>query len=459
MGSNAFDELFDVIVDIVAAYALIAVMMHYGLIIIRAILVDILKIKIPEYVEVMASILLPAVVTIDFAQDTMFSPGFAHICVFLRTAVLAVMLVVLLKWLYELFSGFSTEKNKQKRFTVSTIKKRVYSSPALEPKVAVIRNNESTCEKPVAAPIVTSIKEPEPNCQYSNYGRVTPSLKTPKGDYVHSPGEVMIASKLFDAGIPYEYQRKLQLGESFLLIPSFTISINNYGKRIFWEHFPSLKSDENFNRWKFKNRIYQMHNIFLGKNLFLTTDDDFREIAITFAKLKSIINSECHISSGIHADNTDDHKTPSSATNEEDIICDGRSFMDHFVTDLETFNERLVIFSPFMAEARLHMLLPLFDRAITRGKQIIVVTKDISRRNKEDREKCRKLEPILKAHGVRIVYRGDMHEKLIFVDHSAVWVGSLNALSFTGSTGEIMHRQTDGNIFSEYIKIYNIDSI
>ena len=45
-------------------------------------------------------------------------------------------------------------------------------------------------------------------------------------------------------------------------MPSFTISINNYGKRVFWEHFSSLKSDENFNRWKFKNRIYQMHNIF-----------------------------------------------------------------------------------------------------------------------------------------------------------------------------------------------------
>lgn len=459
MGSNAFNEIFDVIVDIIAAYALIAVIMHYGLIIIRAILVDILKIKIPEYIEVMASILLPALVTIDFAQDTMFSASSAHICVFLRTAVLAVMLVALLKWLYELLSGFRTEKNKQKRSTVSIIKKQVYNSPHPEQKVAVIKNNDNTCVKPVVAAIATSTKEPEPNCQYSNYGRATPSFKTPKGDYVHSPGEVMIASKLFDAGIPYEYQRKLQLGESFLLMPSFTISINNYGKRVFWEHFPSLKSDENFNRWKFKNRIYQMHNIFLGNNLFLTTDDDFREIAITIAKLKSIIISECRTTSGIFVDNTDDHKTSSAATIEEDIICDGRTFLDHFVTDLETFNDRLVIFSPFMAEARLHMLLPLFDRAVARGKQIVVVTKDISRRNKEDREKCRKLEPILRAHGVRIVYRGDMHEKLIFVDHDAVWVGSLNALSFTGTTGEVMHRHTDRKTVAEYAKMYQIDAI
>ena len=30
-----------------------------------------------------------------------------------------------------------------------------------------------------------------------------------------------------------------------------------------------------------------------------------------------------------------------------------------------------------------------------------------------------------------------MHEKLIFVDSNAVWIDSLNALSFTGLTGEV----------------------
>jgi hypothetical protein len=105
------------------------------------------------------------------------------------------------------------------------------------------------------------------------------------------------------------------------------------------------------------------------------------------------------------------------------------------------------------------MLLPLFDNAIGQGKQIVVVTKDISCRKKEDRDKCRKLEPILSAHGVRIDYRGDMHEKLIFVDHDAVWVGSLNALSFTGTTGEVMHRHTDRKTVAEYAKMYQIDAI
>lgn len=52
-----------------------------------------------------------------------------------------------------------------------------------------------------------------------------------------------------------------------------------------------------------------------------------------------------------------------------------------------------------------------------------------------------------------------MHEKLIFVDSSAVWIGSLNALSFSGSTGEIMHRQADEALTVEYEKIFEIEHL
>jgi hypothetical protein len=52
-----------------------------------------------------------------------------------------------------------------------------------------------------------------------------------------------------------------------------------------------------------------------------------------------------------------------------------------------------------------------------------------------------------------------MHEKLIFVDADAVWIGSLNALSFTGLTGEIMHRHKDKELVAEYVKLLGIESI
>lgn len=140
----------------------------------------------------------------------------------------------------------------------------------------------------------------------------------------------------------------------------------------------------------------------------------------------------------------------------KDVICSGNSFLQHFIKDIGTFNQSLVIYSPFITETRLQMLLPYFDKAISQRKQIVVVTKDITRRKKEERSKYTLMESVLRKHGVRVVYQGDMHEKLIFIDQDAVWVGSLNALSFTGSTGEVMHRHADKKTVAEYAKIYHI---
>ena len=50
-------------------------------------------------------------------------------------------------------------------------------------------------------------------------------------------------------------------------------------------------------------------------------------------------------------------------------------------------------------------------------------------------------------------------EKLIFVDSNAIWTGSLNTLSFSGQTGEVMHRIADRTITAEYEKIYDISHI
>ena len=52
-----------------------------------------------------------------------------------------------------------------------------------------------------------------------------------------------------------------------------------------------------------------------------------------------------------------------------------------------------------------------------------------------------------------------MHEKLIFVDREALWMGSLNALSFSGATGEVMQRQADSSLIEEYEKLYDIEHI
>ena len=458
MGSSAFNELLDVILDIIAEYALIAVMMYYGLIIIRAILVDMLKIEIPSYVELLSSILLPAVVTIDFARDTMISERNAYICVFLRTVVLLVLLGAVLKWLYEIIAEYRSQKSETKKPSIKI-------APSINTVTNPSLNNPAAGKKPVVPKQPTEeaiskiTKYNEQNFGGFNYGKFEPNFKTRTGEYVYSPGEMLISCKLLDAGISYEYCRKLQLEETISVIPTFTIKITDYGKRVFWEHFPSFTHEGNSNRWRYKLRLYESHKIILGNNLFLTTDDDFREIDACIAMIQNLINPKVQGETNKDCNSDNGSGVSQLEPIKEDIICDGKSFMDYFATDIGTYNRRLVIFSPFIGDTRLPMLLPLFDNAIGQGKQIVVVTKDISCRKKEDRDKCRKLEPILWSHGVRIVYRGDMHEKLVFVDHDAVWVGSLNALSFTGATGEVMHRHTDQKTVAKYAKMYQIDGI
>lgn len=141
------------------------------------------------------------------------------------------------------------------------------------------------------------------------------------------------------------------------------------------------------------------------------------------------------------------------------IVCREESFNDYFMADILSFKERLIIYSAFMTEARIGTLLPAFSDAISAGKQIIVVTKALSDRGKSELAHYQKCEEELHAIGVAILHKKGMHEKLIFVDRNAVWIGSLNALSFTGLTGEVMQRHADRDLTAEYEKLFDIQHI
>lgn len=141
------------------------------------------------------------------------------------------------------------------------------------------------------------------------------------------------------------------------------------------------------------------------------------------------------------------------------IVCREDVFNDYFMADIHSFKKRLIIYSAFMTEARLSALLPSFTDAIREGKQIIVVTKALSDRGVAERAQYQKCEEELRAIGVSILHKKGMHEKLIFVDSDAVWIGSLNALSFTGLTGEVMQRHEDRELTAEYEKLFDIAHI
>lgn len=148
-----------------------------------------------------------------------------------------------------------------------------------------------------------------------------------------------------------------------------------------------------------------------------------------------------------------------SALSNHHIVCLEESFNEYFMADIQSFNSRLIIYSPFISENRLSVLLPYFADAVNNGKQIIIVTKAPSDRGKTELTQYKQCEKELSDIGVSVIYKKGMHEKLIFVDDLAVWVGSLNALSFTGLTGEIMHRHKDKTLTAEYENLFGIEHI
>ena len=141
------------------------------------------------------------------------------------------------------------------------------------------------------------------------------------------------------------------------------------------------------------------------------------------------------------------------------LVLRDNAFEGYFINDIKNFKKQLIIFSPFITYKRLDILLPYFKDAINAGKVIVIVTKPLSERNKKEVNQYQKCEDQLKSIGVRIIHKKGMHEKLIFVDNKVIWNGSLNALSFSGNTGEIMHRIFNEKLAENYIKLFDIEYI
>ena len=138
------------------------------------------------------------------------------------------------------------------------------------------------------------------------------------------------------------------------------------------------------------------------------------------------------------------------------IICREDTFYDYFQADILKCQKKLIVYSPFMAQERISSLLPYFAETFKKCCSITVITKALSERGKNEFAHYQKCEKELSNLGIKIIHKKGMHEKLIFIDDTIVWMGSLNVLSFAGFTGEIMHRHCDTELAEEYAKMFDI---
>jgi phosphatidylserine/phosphatidylglycerophosphate/cardiolipin synthase-like enzyme len=111
-------------------------------------------------------------------------------------------------------------------------------------------------------------------------------------------------------------------------------------------------------------------------------------------------------------------------------------------------------------------MLPSFKNLIKRGIKIKCVIPPPDNNGSLDEVSGRQILSLLEKTGVAIEYRQKIHQKAVLIDDNVVWFGSLNPLSFSGSTHETMLRLDKPKLsyvfaenFSTHSQYKNIDTI
>jgi len=141
----------------------------------------------------------------------------------------------------------------------------------------------------------------------------------------------------------------------------------------------------------------------------------------------------------------------------ERLVVTQDSFDHHLLPDLESAEQRLVIYSPFLTYDRVASLEPQLRAAVERGARVFVVTKEHAERGRQ-LDGYRHIERALASWGVTVVHKAKMHEKLVFVDDDLLWQGSLNPLSFS-DTQEIMERRRSKAVVDDYQRTLKLEEL
>ncbi len=116
------------------------------------------------------------------------------------------------------------------------------------------------------------------------------------------------------------------------------------------------------------------------------------------------------------------------------------TFYTAFKADLCMASELITIESPFLTVKRTADLMPYFIRAIKRGVNVRINTRDINAQKGRMYIEASNSITLLAAAGVKVhMYDNLIHRKLAIIDNDLVWEGSLNILSQSQSV-EFMRR-------------------
>ena len=118
----------------------------------------------------------------------------------------------------------------------------------------------------------------------------------------------------------------------------------------------------------------------------------------------------------------------------------GRDFARLVKLDLAAARKSIVIFSGFITPARAAQMGDLLRQKIAQGVRVRCVTRPPRYNGNIPEELGRQALKSLEAIGAAVDLRSQIHEKVVLIDDRIAWFGSLNPLSHTARTSEIMAR-------------------
>ncbi len=137
-------------------------------------------------------------------------------------------------------------------------------------------------------------------------------------------------------------------------------------------------------------------------------------------------------------------------------LYDETTFYSAFLRDLETCKEEVFIESPFITQRRAQQLIPVFNRLLSKGIKIYVMTRDPKEHEEGMEYQSEDTIRTFEIMGVQVLLCvGNHHRKLAILDRKILWEGSLNILSQTQSR-EIMRRIENKELTEEMFSFLNL---
>ena len=111
-------------------------------------------------------------------------------------------------------------------------------------------------------------------------------------------------------------------------------------------------------------------------------------------------------------------------------IYDGHAAMASFEQDLIDAARSIVIVSPYFQKERIVKLLPILQKALASGVDIVIHTKGPDSYASEKQESVREASNMMEQAGIAVHTHKELQQRYAIVDGSIVWYGSVDFLAF-----------------------------